>query len=72
MIRCRRRSTPTFRKKRNPIEAEIAHAVHVSTLSAIHSDAFDRILIAQAQLEGMTLLTRDHLILKYPVATLVA
>lgn len=43
-----------------------AHAVAVSALPGIHRDPFDRILIAQATAEGITLLTVDSLVAKYP------
>lgn len=42
------------------------HAVTVAGLPALHKDPFDRLLIAQATLEGITLLTADNLILQYP------
>ena len=35
------------------------HAVAVDLLPPIHKDPFDRMLIAQAQIEGVTLLTAD-------------
>lgn len=47
-----------------PITSE--HALFVSTLPAIHKDPFDRILIAQASVEGITLLTADTLVSRYP------
>lgn len=43
-----------------------AHAVAVENLPPIHKDPFDRILVAQATIEGITLLTVDSLIAKYP------
>ena len=43
-----------------------AHAVAVQNLSTIHKDPFDRILIAQAMVEGITLLTADPVIAQYP------
>lgn len=43
-----------------------AHAVSIDGLPAIHKDPFDRILIAQATLEGITLLTADALVAQYP------
>ena len=46
-----------------PITA--AHAAAVSTLPAVHSDPFDRILIAQARVEGVTLLTSDATVAAY-------
>jgi len=43
-----------------------AHAVAVATLPPIHSDPFDRLLISQAMVEGITLLTNDATVAKYP------
>ena len=43
-----------------------AHAVAVHLLPPIHKDPFDRILVAQAQLEGLTLLTTDEIVSRYP------
>jgi PIN domain nuclease of toxin-antitoxin system len=45
-----------------------AHAVFVEGLPLIHQDPFDRILIAQATVEGITLLTADAIVAKYPGA----
>jgi PIN domain nuclease of toxin-antitoxin system len=42
------------------------HAVALSSLPPIHKDPFDRILIAQAMVEGITLLTADRVISQYP------
>lgn len=42
-----------------------AHAVAVDLLPPIHNDPFDRLLIAQAQIEGITLLTVDREIGRY-------
>jgi len=47
-----------------PITSE--HAVAIETLPPIHKDPFDRILVAQAMVEGITLLTTDSLVAKYP------
>jgi PIN domain nuclease of toxin-antitoxin system len=44
----------------------------VESLPRRHHDPFDRMLIAQAQLEGMTLVTSDREVRHYPVATLPA
>jgi PIN domain nuclease of toxin-antitoxin system len=41
------------------------HAVIVATLPAIHSDPFDRLLVAQAMAEGIELLTADKTIARY-------
>ena len=43
-----------------------AHAVAVDLLPPIHRDPFDRILVAQAQVEGITLLTADDVVARYP------
>ncbi|MEV6509611.1 type II toxin-antitoxin system VapC family toxin [Streptomyces sp. NPDC051642] len=48
-----------------PITA--GHGVRAGRLPAHHRDPFDRILIAQAQTEGMTLVTRDKWITQYDV-----
>ena len=42
------------------------HAAAVAGLPPIHKDPFDRILVAQAQVEGITLLTVDPLVAQYP------
>jgi len=42
------------------------HVVLVDSLPPIHKDPFDRILIAQAMVEGITLLTADPVIARYP------
>lgn len=42
------------------------HAVGADGLPPIHKDPFDRILIAQAIAEGITLLTVDELVARYP------
>lgn len=46
-----------------PITSE--HAVAVDELPPIHKDPFDRILIAQSLVEGITLLTADDLVARY-------
>jgi PIN domain nuclease of toxin-antitoxin system len=38
-------------------------------LPAHHKDPFDRILVCQAIIHGMTILTPDPLIIRYPVRT---
>ena len=42
------------------------HAVAIEGLPPIHKDPFDRILVAQATVEGITLLTADPLVARYP------
>jgi PIN domain nuclease of toxin-antitoxin system len=48
------------------------HAEATQLLPSHHRDPFDRLLVAQAQVEGLTLVTRDQDILKYDVPTLLA
>jgi len=42
------------------------HAVAISGLPPIHKDPFDRLLIAQATVEGIVLLTADRTVASYP------
>lgn len=42
------------------------HVVVVSDLPPVHKDPFDRLLVAQAMVEGITLLTADALVAAYP------
>ena len=50
--------------KEIPVDAEIAWTS--GQLEQIHRDPFDRIIIATAQLHGMTILTKDRIIPTYP------
>jgi PIN domain nuclease of toxin-antitoxin system len=43
-----------------------AHAAALAGLPPIHKDPFDRMLVAQAIVEGFTLLTSDPMVAKYP------
>ncbi|MFD3655077.1 type II toxin-antitoxin system VapC family toxin [Streptomyces sp. NPDC058620] len=43
------------------------HGVRAGKLPSHHRDPFDRILVAQAQTEGLTILTRDKWIPRYDV-----
>lgn len=47
-----------------PIVSE--HAVAIDSLPFIHKDPFDRMLVAQAMIEGITLLTADSILVQYP------
>jgi PIN domain nuclease of toxin-antitoxin system len=42
------------------------HVVAIEHLPPLHKDPFDRVLVAQASVEGITLLTADPLIAQYP------
>jgi PIN domain nuclease of toxin-antitoxin system len=43
------------------------HALHVASLPPHHRDPFDRMLIAQAQVEGMVIVTADREFARYDV-----
>jgi PIN domain nuclease of toxin-antitoxin system len=45
------------------------HILTVGLLPSTHKDPFDRLLIAQAQFERLTLLTSDEVILEYGIST---
>ena len=53
-----------------PITAE--HALAAGDLPRHHDDPFDRMLVAQAMAEGLTLITRDARLRAYQVATIQA
>lgn len=44
-----------------PLPISLAHAVHAGSLRFVHGDPFDRLLIAQAQLEDVALLSNERL-----------
>ncbi len=52
------------------LPVSISYALHVSTLENLHRDPFDRLLVAQARLERMPILTADQYIAAYPVETI--
>ena len=47
-----------------PVTSE--HAVGIDALPPVHKDPFDRLLLAQALSEGVTLVTGDALLARYP------
>lgn len=49
-----------------------AHGLAVASLPLHHKDPFDRLLVAQATVEGLTLVTGDPAVLAYDVATVPA
>jgi PIN domain nuclease of toxin-antitoxin system len=60
----------TERMARHRIQAlpiHLSHALHIHTLPLLHTDPFDRLLVAQSQLERMPLLTTDAEIVRYGV-----
>jgi PIN domain nuclease of toxin-antitoxin system len=63
-VRAMRQSLLNHHYQELPIQGE--HALFVRQLPRLHRDPFDRILIAQAWVEGMTLVTADKTIARYP------
>ena len=62
-----------LRQKRfTPLPVTVEHGLRVGELPLLHKDPFDRLLIAQAQLERLTIVTRDPRIAAYDVQTLAA
>ncbi len=54
----------------HPLSISVSHTLHTASLPAIHRDPFDRILVAQCQLEQLAIVTSDHFIRQYEVATI--
>jgi PIN domain nuclease of toxin-antitoxin system len=63
---------PRFMNKQSlrPLAVTHSHAFKVYDLAAHHSDPFDRMLIAQALVENMMILTSDRVFKKYPAKLL--
>jgi PIN domain nuclease of toxin-antitoxin system len=55
-----------------PLAVSHAHALAVFGLPDHHRDPFDRLLIAQAKVENMTLISADRMFARYPVELLWA
>lgn len=55
-----------------PLPIEHSHALHVAKLPPHHRDPFDRMLIAQARIEGLPILTADQQFSAYDVELLPA
>lgn len=53
-----------------PLQITFEHALRAGRLPQIHGDPFDRMLVAQARVEGLTLATSDGEIRRYDVPTL--
>lgn len=54
------------------LDITIGHALAVADLPRHHNDPFDRMLIAQARLEGLALVTNDQRIAQYDVRVMMA
>ena len=55
------------RSRMSWLSIELAHVLEAVTLPPHHADPFDRMLVAQARAEGLTLLTADPWIARYDV-----
>jgi PIN domain nuclease of toxin-antitoxin system len=54
----------------DPLAVELSHALRAAGLPPIHGDPFDRLIVAQAQIEAMPILTADPVIRRYDVETI--
>jgi len=54
------------------LDITVEHAHTVGDLAAHHRDPFDRMLVAQAKVESLTLVTRDILLKKYKIPLIEA
>lgn len=54
-----------------PLPITFAHAAEVARLPPHHADPFDRMLVAQARLDGLTVVTHDRSFLAYDVPTIL-
>lgn len=52
------------------LDINMEHVLTLGSLSLFHRDPFDRMLIAQAQAEGLTIVTSDNMVRQYDVPTL--
>ncbi len=55
-----------------PLAISVDHAIAAGRLPPHHRDTFDRMLVAQAQLERLTVVTRDPVFTRYGVPVLPA
>jgi PIN domain nuclease of toxin-antitoxin system len=55
------------RQRFTPLPITVEHAEWAGSLPQLHRDPFDRLLVAQAQMEGLLLVTVDEQILRYQV-----
>ena len=55
-----------------PVTITMEHALAAASLPPIHRDPFDRMLVAQARIEGLTLVSADPVLARYDVPVLAA
>jgi len=56
----------------DPLPVTWEHGVAAGALPPLHRDPFDRMLVAQARVEGLTIVTRDERVSQYDVPVLTA
>ena len=54
----------------DPLPIDEESALHIAKLPVLHRDPFDRMLVSQAIVHGLTIVTPDPLISQYPARTL--
>jgi PIN domain nuclease of toxin-antitoxin system len=54
----------------SPLPVQLAHALRAGTLPRHHGDPFDRLLVAQGQVEDVPIITADPLLTMYEVETI--
>jgi PIN domain nuclease of toxin-antitoxin system len=59
-----------LRYRWTPLSIDHVHALRAASLPKIHADPFDRILVAQAQIESLPIVTTDAAITRYDVETI--
>lgn len=55
-----------------PLPIRLEHALALLSLPNHHDDPFDRMIVAQAQVEGFTIVTSDPQVRKYPARSMKA
>ena len=58
------------RASMTPFPLTLGHALRAGSYTVAHADPFDRMLAAQAELENLTLVTRDPAFKQFPVSVL--
>ena len=66
------RFVPAQRKQHGiePLSLDEEAVLHLARLPALHKDPFDRMLVCQAIVHGLVMLTPDKLVNQYPVRTM--
>ncbi len=62
----------THRARMTVVPISLSHVLEAVELPHHHGDPFDRMLVAQARIEGLTIVTADPAIARYKVDTLRA